>query len=480
MTKLIHLLTPVDGSFFVKDKSFLEEGRLQFTFHQTMQMTSALGKLLQSYLSIGDRVALFLSRGLKATIAIYATLYIGAIYVPINTIGPIKRVLFLLANTAPKLIIGQGDKPPWAKDFIWLDIDSCGLHTMRELWITPAQETEALAAILHTSGSTGNPKGVALSYRAIIAFCDWAGKTFSISHLDTIANLAPFCFDLSLFDLFTSFRFGSRLLFMPQHLTLHPLAMTDWLIANKVTIWYTVPTVLAFLLKRGNIEKLKYAHLRCILFAGEPIATYILLSLVTSLPNIAFYNLYGPLETNVCCYWKVDADILKRINQVPIGFPACNDRLKLDDSSGELWVEGPSLMSGYWINGLQSHKEWYRTGDLVDKLEDGSLVYKGRMDRMFKYKGFRIESYEIENSLLSIPEIEAAVVCLVEENIVACLVVKIDISSQELNKVLEASLPSYMIPSKILFFNVFPKLPNGKTDLLKVQHEAYQQCIHKK
>ena len=102
--------------------------------------------------------------------------------------------------------------------------------------------------------------------------------------------------------------------------------------------------MLAFLLKTTNIAKLTNSNLRLILFAGEPISKHVLLSLVETLPNIEFYNLYGPVESNVCCYWKVSYSTLKELDYVPIGFLACNNDLKVDDSTKELMVKGPSLM----------------------------------------------------------------------------------------------------------------------------------------
>lgn len=448
---------------------FLKEEDVQHTFAETIQIISTLGKILKTHASYSDRIAIFLPRGIEAAISIYSVLYIGAIYVPLNIADPSERITFLLNNTNPKLIIGKGDRPQWAENFIWLNIEEYKLSNINNEFKLNIPKASTLAAILHTSGSTGTPKGVALSHKAMIAFCDWAGVTFSVNNLDVIANLAPFYFDLSVFDLYTSFRFGSQLIFMPQYLTINPSKMIDWLLQNKITIWYTVPSMLAFLLKTTNIAKLTSSNLRLILFAGEPISKHVLLSLVETLPNIEFYNLYGPVESNVCCYWKVSYSTLKELDYVPIGFVACNNDLKVDDSTKELMVKGPSLMSGYWIKNLHPHVGWYKTGDIVSKCKTGELIYKGRVDRMFKYKGFRIEPYEIEHILLSLPEVVETVVCLVKEEIVAYVVVKSIITKEYLINSLVKLLPNYMIPSKILFLNSIPKLSNGKIDLLGVQ-----------
>lgn len=461
----------------IKRDIFLKEENLEFTFYKTLQIIDLLGKILKVYTSYGDRVAVFLPRGVQATLSIYTVLYIGAIYVPLNVTDPTERIIFLLSNTDPKLIIGKGPKPQWAENFVWFNIEEFNIEEYKfnsnDKFKLNIQKKDALAVILHTSGSTGTPKGVALSHKAMIAFCDWAGTTFSVNNSDIIANLAPFYFDLSVFDLYTSFRCGSQLVFMPQYLTLNPLEMVNWLLRNKITIWYTVPSMLAFLLKKGNINKLTNSNLRLILFAGEQISKHVLLNLVEALPNTEFYNLYGPVETNVCCYWKVNHSKLKELDCIPIGFPACNDDLSVDDSTQELMVKGPSLMSGYWVKNLQPHIGWYKTGDLVSKCKTGELVYKGRMDRMFKYKGFRIEPYEIERILLSLPEVVQAVVCLINDDVTAYVVANTILSKEYLVNSLTKLLPHYMIPSKILFLNSLPKLSNGKIDLIRLEKSNF-------
>lgn len=470
MNNYAHLLDSFLGNKGYKESIFLEEDEnSQYTFNKALRIISGLGKILTETISYGDRVAIFLPRGIEAALSIYAVLYIGAIYVPLNVEDPSKRITLLLQNTSPKLIIGKGTKPKLVGDFTWFNIEESKLSNINDEFKLNVPEASTLAAILHTSGSTGIPKGVALSHKAMITFCDWAGNTFSLSNSDIIANLAPFYFDLSVFDLYTSFRFGSKLIFMPQYLTLNPAKMVDWLLQNKITIWYTVPSMLAFLLKAADISKLVNSNIRLILFAGEPISKHVLLSLIETLPDIEFYNLYGPVETNVCCYWKVNYSILKELDYVPIGFPACNNTIKIDNSTNELMVRGFSLMSGYWIKNLQPLIGFYKTGDIVSKCKTGALVYKGRLDRMFKYKGFRVEPYEIEHVLLSLPETIEAVVCFIEDEIIAYIVVKRIVTKEYIVNSLIKSLPRYMIPSKILFLDSIPKLPNGKIDLLEIQ-----------
>ena len=129
-------------------------------------------------------------------------------------------------------------------------------------------------------------------------------------------------------------------------------------------------------------------------------------------------------------------------------------------------------MAGYWSKNLQPHVGWYKTGDIVYKCKTGELVYKGRMDRMFKYKGFRIEPYEVEHILLSLPGVIETVVCLINNEITAYVVANNSVSKEYLVNSLIKLLPNYMIPSKMLFLDSLSRLPNGKIDLIKLQESS--------
>lgn len=455
---------------------FLIEEESTLSFEATCQKIYSLSKVLLSYqIDKGDRVALLLERGIEATIVIYSILSIGAVYVPLNKNDPTERLNFIITKTGTKLVIGKGIKPTNLQVKLWYKInldDFVCKSNLLNFW--NFIRYNEIACILYTSGSTGVPKLVALSHKAMIAFADWSGKIFNISHNDSIANLAPFSFDLSVFDLFTSLRFGSKLVFMPQSITMSPLLLSKWLQKNNITVWYTVPRILSFWANKGNLKNFKnYLKLRLIMFAGEVFPTVDLFKLVNLLPKVDFYNLYGPVETNVCSFWPVDLNRVKTLEPIPIGFPACNNELIIDNVNNELLVKGPTLMLGYWDNHLKKHEGWHRTGDCVEINEKGEYLYKGRKDRMFKYFGYRIEPEEIEAAFIGVPQVKECVVLCVNKGtqqlLVACIVFFQELKKSELVQKIKDLIPSYMIPTHFIKFKKMPSLINGKKDFKKIE-----------
>ncbi|MGR9074416.1 MAG: AMP-binding protein, partial [Gammaproteobacteria bacterium] len=371
------------------------------------------------------------------------------------------------------IVIGRGQCPAWVNDRDkWLDIDAVAGNP--PVPPAPAElRPGALGAILYTSGSTGSPKGVALSHGAMLNFADWAARTFGISSGDRIASLAPLHFDLSVFDLFSSLNAGATVYFVPPQLTLSPVRLTAWLSEHDITAWYTVPSLLSFIAFKGALDATPLPALKTLLFAGEVFPTQHLIRLCELLPATELFNLYGPTETNVCCYWPVDRSRLNPAEPIPIGVPACESRLKIDAETGELWVKSKNNFTGYWQKGrlerAPSADGWHPTGDRVSRNDQGEFLYHGRLDRMLKCSGYRVEPAEIEAALRRLPGVEnCAVVGLPDpvggQRPAAAVVLKSGFELAESLKPLRQLLPGYMQPGRILAMDTLPLLSNGKTD----------------
>ncbi|MEE9413535.1 MAG: AMP-binding protein, partial [Methylococcales bacterium] len=418
-------------------------------------------------------IALAIDRGIDAACAVLGILSAGCCYVPLDINSPTQRRQLIINDAGVAAIVGCGEQPQDYSSYRWLDYQSLADHDIHVSTCQPEQ----LAAILYTSGSTGSPKGVALSHKAVLAFSQWAQQLVKLNHNDRIASLAPFYFDLSTFDLFASLAVGASINFVPKQLAMAPSQLSTWLYQHEISGLYTVPSVLGFLALKGNLAQTRLSKLRFVLFAGEVFATPLLRTLIKFLPNTRFYNFYGPTETNVCAYWQVNPDYLHDARPIPIGHPASGDQLNIIADTGELLVKGPSLTSGYWSNGklhcALSNQQWYATGDKVTINANGEYCYHGRLDRMLKCSGFRVEPAEIENTLQSLPGVIAcAVIGLRDETAgqrpAAAVVLEAKTTPQQLRQALQQQLPTYMIPARWKILSALPLLANGKIDYLSI------------
>ncbi len=470
----------------------------------------------------GDRIGIYLGKSIEMVVAVYATLKLGAIYVPLDPLTPTRRIGYIFSDCdisclitnqkrlkyiekalieyrMPKLIVVTDDKEeglknnhPWGQSILsWKEAIN---GDNKASSIVPPKYSD-VAYILYTSGSTGQPKGVMLSHGNAIAFVNWATKCFQISEYDRLSNHALLHFDLSVFDLYASAKAGGTVLLVPEELVGLGSALVDFIVNNGITIWYSVPSILIRILTSANAKSLHSSNLRLILFAGEVFPIKYLRLLHDMLPGVDLYNLYGPTETNVCTHYKVqDPDLTPdRKEPVPIGKPCeyakvftinTQGRLVGSDEVGELYISGPTVMVGYWgdlkktsdslircPSIFYTNEPFYRTGDLVRRDKLGNYIFIGRRDSMIKSRGYRIELGEIETILFSHPAVhEVAVVSIPNDvvgnriNAYVALNQGEKLSEGELVRYCSQHLPRYMIPEKIMVVNELPRTSTGKVD----------------
>jgi amino acid adenylation domain-containing protein len=421
----------------------------------------------------GQPVAVHLDRGIDAVIAVFGVLLAGACYVPLDLKNPKPRLAFIVADAKVHAALGLGDAPAWLDASLWLDIDACSEATPKPVELS----ADSLAAILYTSGSTGQPRGVVLSHGAVASFASWAADLVALQDNDRIASSTPFFFDLSTFDLYAVLGRGASLYFVPSALSLSPSRLSAWLKEQAISGWYTVPSLLAFLAYKGNLSETPLESLRFLIFAGEVFPTPALIDLAAKLPRTKLYNFFGPTETNVCCYWPVERERLVADENIPIGLTAVDCELHIDAETGELWVRGSSIASGYWNQGrLQpflNDEGWYPTGDRVT-LVDGEYRFHGRLGRMLKYSGYRVEPAEIEAAVNAMAGVRDCAVVGIDDPAAGqrpalALVLESPATPAEIRTALFRQLPSYMQPSRCTVLEELPRLPNGKLDYNQVR-----------
>jgi clorobiocin biosynthesis protein CloN4 len=438
----------------------------------------------------GDRVGIWLEKSATAIAAMQGALRLGAAYVPLDPLAPRHRVEHIvrdcemraLVTTEDRASLVQADDLPEVASVV-VDVATGSSAGDREISGEPPPrvrvDPDDLAYILYTSGSTGTPKGVCISHRNALSFVEGAADELGADESDRLSNHAPFHFDLSVLDLYVAFMAGASVHLIPDGLSYVPDRLVGFLVEHEITVWYSVPSALILMMEQGGLLDVPSMPTRAFLFAGEPFPTIHLRRLVERWPGARFLNLYGPTETNVCTYHEVTHLDPDRVAPVPIGTACSGDRVwavTADGSvagpgdEGELMVEGPTVMLGYW--GRPPHgSDPYATGDIVRMDRDGRYTFVGRRDHMVKVRGYRIELGEIEAALTSHPEIREAAVTVggsgLDRRLVAHAVPNGAAPNLlEVKRHCAALLPRYMIVDELRLVPALPRTRNGKIDRL--------------
>jgi amino acid adenylation domain-containing protein len=454
----------------------------------------------------GDRVGLLLEKSLESVIAIYGALKAGAAYVPLDDQAPARRLGYIArdagirclvtagatASQWPRLVeagagfdtvvggAGEGTAAAGPSLVPWSGLSTYP-DTAPPVTVTP----DSLAYILYTSGSTGEPKGVMLSHENSLGFVDWAAGEVGIGPEDRLSSHAPLHFDLSIFDLFAAAWGAAAVVLVPRESLIFPVELTKLIREQRITVWYSVPSALTLLVLRGDLAQTPLPTLRTIVFAGEVFPAKYLAALMRLVPRPAYYNFFGPTETNVCTWYRVPSD-QPLPDSLPIGRPIRGVTATIerdpgvrasDGEVGELVITGPTVTHGYWgdpartarVVSCVDGRRVYRTGDLVRREPSGELVFVGRRDAQIKTRGYRVELGEIEAALHALDVVlEAAVIAVPDEMVTnrlkAFVVLHDPISGPELAGRCRDRLPHYMIPDEFEFREALPKLTTGKVD----------------
>jgi amino acid adenylation domain-containing protein len=469
--------------------------REQLTYHELNQRANQLAHyLIKLGVKPEDLVGIAIERSLETIISILGILKAGGAYLPLDLASPPTRLAQILEDAQISILLTKQSTltklPPQPENrVICIDTEWAEIAKYDSTNPNLFSQSNNLAYVMYTSGSTGVPKGVCIPHQGVVRLVK-ATNYVDFSPQQIFLHLAPLAFDASTFEIWGSLLNGAKLILFPgENLSLANIGET--IRQHQITtLWLTAG--LFHEMVDEQLENLQ--SVRQLIAGGDFLSVTRVQKVLATLKNCQVINGYGPTEntTFTCCHPIAKTDIL--LTSVPIGKPISNTQVYILDAhlqpvpigvAGELHTGGDGLALGYLNrpdltqarfipNPFTKSGKLYKTGDLARYLPDGSIEFLGRIDNQVKIRGFRVELGEIESVLAQHPSIRAVSVIDREDRVrdkrlVAYIVTdksadSIDNLSRELRAFLQSKLPDYLIPSAFVEIDILPLTLNGKVD----------------
>ncbi|MBX3712391.1 MAG: amino acid adenylation domain-containing protein [Lysobacter sp.] len=457
------------------------------TYGELAAAAGSLAKALCAHgVRPGDRVAIVLAKGVPQMIAVHATLFAGAAYVPIDPAWPQRRIEQLVNDIdASAIVTADAIEQPGVPVLRVGDDATASANTDLPVDLDPS----GLAYVIYTSGSTGQPKGVALDHRGPINTILDVNDAFRIVAEDVIFGVSSLSFDLSVYDIFGAAMAGATLV-LPDPADHSPHAWLAAMVERRVTVWNSAPPLMQLLVDVARAERVQLPALRIVMLSGDWIPLSLPDDIRAIAPNAKVVSLGGATEASIWSIWHPIDAVDPRWRSIPYGRPMANQPWYVLDAqgnetptwtTGQLHIGGVGLAQGYWgdpdktaaafVTHPATGERIYRTGDLGRRLPDGNIELIGRIDAQCKIQGHRVEPGEVEHVLAADPRVKEAVVLVAGEarqkQLHAFIVLHEGSSSgdgESIRAGLADRLPSYLVPSRLTVIDSLPITSNGKLD----------------
>jgi amino acid adenylation domain-containing protein len=471
------------------DAVAVTDGTRRMTYRELSRRAEVVASRLRG-LGVGPDVlvAVSMERSTDWVVGVLGITKAGGAYLPLDPSYPAERRAFVLRDAGAVAVVTSRRAP---RDGLGasLPVVEVGEETADAAPPAPgaAASGDHLAYVMYTSGSTGEPMGVAVPQRAVARLV--IGTDYvTLGSGDVIAHASNVAFDAATFEVWGALLNGAELVVLSREQVLTPSVLTEALARHRVTTLFLTTSLFN---ETARVAPAAFRGAREVLFGGEAADPAAVRRVIEHGPPRRLLNAYGPTETTTFAAWHEIVSVPPDAITIPIGRPIRNTELYVLDRhrapvpvgvTGELYIGGPGLARGYHhrpgptaerfvAHPFSPDARLFRTGDRARYRADGTIEFVGRADRQVKIRGYRIEPGEVEVALGRHPDIRAAVVEVQEHpttgrSLVAYMVTATGEAppADDLRAFLGATLPGYMVPSAFVPLAALPLTPNGKLD----------------
>ncbi|MFE9374819.1 amino acid adenylation domain-containing protein [Streptomyces sp. NPDC006711] len=473
----------------------VEQGASSWTYRELNARANRIAHALRSDgLRDEDVVAVVSERDLEWLAAVLGVLKAGGVYLPVEPHFPADRIAGMLTRSQCRHVLVERDACADLPEALRAASD-VRAHHLDDVLAAGHPDTDPdlpvaasqAAYIYFTSGSTGRPKGAVCEHAGFLNHLLAKIEDLGVREGGVVAQTAPQCFDISLWQLVAALTVGGRTRIIEQSAVLDVGRFVETLENARVEVVQVVPSYLEVVLTELERHPRELPHLRCVSATGEALKKDLVARWFATFPEVALVNAYGLTET---CD-DTNHEVMRTVPasaSVPLGRPIANVRIYVVDellrlvplgSPGEIVFSGICVGRGY-VNDEERTRaafvpdphhpgaRMYRSGDFGRWLPDGRLEFLGRRDTQVKINGFRIEIGEVENQLLRVSGVRDSAVVIAGEGetkqLVAFYSAAQERSAQTVGKELGTALPEYMVPARIHYLPALPLTANGKID----------------
>lgn len=492
--KTIDEIVDLNSSIFGDKIAYSHEGRT-ISFSDLGKYTDNIAdKLVKLGVKGNEPVAIYMERCLQFIVSIYGIIKSGNAYMPLDSDDKSERIFEIIDVSKVRYIITKSE---YFDIFVSNNVvkkNNINIIVISDDFILESAEQVAvannirtpisgnsIAYILYTSGTTGSPKGVAISHNNVMNYIESSNKVMLFNSETKIFSNKSFCFDASITDIFCTFAVGGTMYFNSKQEVLPRRILQNIKKFGLTHVSFT-PVVFKLMVYFDKYSQEDFATVKTISMGGDVIEPEHINKFLNKIKGISVFNRYGPTECTVVsscfkAYVPVDGD------KVPIGTPLDNityyiikdgEIVEEDNIEGELYIGGKQVMLKYWNNetvtsqvlfdNIVKNDILYKTGDLVYRRNDGNYVFVGRNNDIVKKNGYRINLNEIKSIALRCDDIEDCVCLFDDERQIIVLFVKTVLEIVEIMEFLKVRISPFMIPDSVKIVDSIPYTNRGKVD----------------